>query len=151
VIAYSTFPSQPPPDALFGRPGLGVSLLSGQTATSGLEVACVNPAAPGGGTAGLTPYFPRTTTSLPPPPVRTLWVTYPDLYTAHCEHAGGATWLQVSTGASSADRRPVVTENLGPTWGYHVNDISLVLGNLVQDVHRQEAAYALSHHRLAGG
>jgi hypothetical protein len=151
VIAYSTFPSQPPPDALFGRPGLGVSLLSGQTATAGLEVACVNPAAPGGGAAGLTPYFPRTTTSPPPPPVGTLWVTYPDLYTARCEQGGGASWLQVSTSASGGDRRPVVTENLGPTWGYHVNDISLVLGNLVQDVHRQEAAYALSHHLPAGG
>jgi hypothetical protein len=45
----------------------------------------------------------------------------------------------------------VVTENLGPTWGYHVNDISLVLGNLVQDVHRQEAAYAVSHHSPTGG
>jgi hypothetical protein len=150
VIAYSTFPSQPPPGAFFGRPGQGVSLLSGQTDTAGLEVACVNPAAVGGGTAALTPYFPRTTTSPPPPPVRTLWVTYPDLYTARCEQGGGASWLQVSSDTSSGDRRPVVTENLGPLWGYHINDISLVLGNLVQDVHRQEAAYALSHHLPAG-
>ena len=35
VIAYSSFPSQPPAFTLFGRPGTGVSLLSGQTATSG--------------------------------------------------------------------------------------------------------------------
>ena len=43
VIAYSTFPTEPPPDSLFGRPGTGVSLQSGQTATTGVQVACVNP------------------------------------------------------------------------------------------------------------
>ena len=31
VIAYSTFPGQPPADAVFGIPGQGVSFLSGQT------------------------------------------------------------------------------------------------------------------------
>jgi hypothetical protein len=147
VIAYSTFPSQPPPGALFGRPGLGVSLLSGQTATTGVNVACVNPAALGGGTGRLTPYFPKAGMSPPPPPVATLWVTYPGLYTARCEDGGGANWLQVNTAAGGGDRRPVVTESLGPTWGYHVDDINLALGNLVQDVRRQEAAYR-SHHRL---
>jgi hypothetical protein len=141
VIAYSTFPSQPPPDALFGRPGLGVSLLSGQSVTTGVQVACVNPGALAGGTAALTPYFLKATSSPPPPPVGTLWVTYPDLYTARCHTGGGASWLQVSTVAASGDHRPVVMESLGPTWGYHVDDINLALGNLVQDVRRQEAAY----------
>ena len=32
VIAYSSFPELPPADSLFGRPGQGVSLQSGQTA-----------------------------------------------------------------------------------------------------------------------
>jgi hypothetical protein len=150
VIAYSTFPSQPPSDALFGRPGLGVSFLSGQTATTGLQVACVNRAALSGGAAGLSPYFPTTESSPPPPPVRTPWVTYPDLYTARCEQGGGAAWLQVNAAPHDGDLRPLVTENLGPTWGYHVDDINLVLGDLVQDVHAQEAAYALSHHFHTG-
>src|SRR5579859_7796066 len=48
VIAYSSFPAQPPASSNFGRPGQGVSIYSGQTATTGVEVACVNPAAPGG-------------------------------------------------------------------------------------------------------
>jgi hypothetical protein len=45
VIAYSSFPSEPPADANFGRPGQGISLNTDQTATTGVQVACVNPAA----------------------------------------------------------------------------------------------------------
>ena len=45
AIAFSSYPSQPPPDSVFGRPGQGTSLQSGQTATAGQQVACVNPAA----------------------------------------------------------------------------------------------------------
>jgi hypothetical protein len=140
VIAYSSFPAEPPPDADFGRPGQGVSLQSGQTDTTGLSVACVNPAALAGGSAALSPYFVASTAS-PSPPVGTPWVTYPDLYSARCRTAGGATWLQVSVTKRSGDHRPVVTETLGPSWGFHVDDVNLALGNLVADVAAEEAAY----------
>ena len=140
VIAYSSFPGQPPQDSLFGRPGQGVSLQSGQTATGGVQVACVNPAAIAGGlgvTADLVPYFPAS------PPVTTPWVTYPDLYSAACRSAGGATWLQVND--LTVAGRPVVSELLGAAWGYHVDDINLTLGNLVGDVAASEAAYTSQH------
>ncbi len=133
AIAYSSFGSPPPAGSLFGRPGTGVSLQSLQTAQAGQQVACVNPAALGGGTAALSPYFPQ------PGPVP--WVTYPGLYRATCRSAGGATWLQVDTERSAGDTRPVVTADLGPTWGYHRYDINLALGNLVADVSALEAAY----------
>lgn len=137
VIAYSSFPAQPPPDSEFGRPGQGVSLQSGQTVTRGVQVACVNPAEIGGGTADLVPYFPAV------PPVTTPWVTYPDLYSASCSSAGGATWLQVND--LTVAGRPVVSESLGAAWGYHVDDINLALGNLVDDVAAEEAAYTGQH------
>jgi hypothetical protein len=137
VIAYSSFPGQPPADSVFGRPGQGVSLQSGQTATQGVQVACVNPAALGGGTADLVPYFPAT------PPVTTPWVTYPGLYSATCTSADGATWLQVND--LTVAGRPVVTELLGAAWGYHLDDINLALGNLVDDVAAEEAAYTSQH------
>ncbi len=137
VIAYSSFPAQPPADSVFGRPGQGVSLQSGQTATEGLQVACVNPAAIGGGTAGLVPYFSAD------PPVTTPWVTYPGLYSAACSSAGGATWLQVSH--LTVAGRPVVSETLGAAWGYHIDDVNLALGNLVDDVSAEEAAYTSQH------
>ena len=133
AIAYSTFGSQPPADSLFGRPGSGVSLMSLQLTSADQQVACVNPAAIGGGTAGLSPYFPQPG-SIP-------WITYPHLYTSSCQSANGATWLQVNTVKLPGDTRPVVTASLGPTWGYHADDINLTLGNLVTDVSALEAAY----------
>ena len=141
VIAYSSFPSRPPALTLFGRPGTGVSVLSGQTATSGQQVLCVNPAALGGGSGALEPYF--TASVLPPPgkPVGTPWVTYPGLYTASCKSAGGDTWLQVNDIGLATDRRPRVTEADGAAWGFHVADVNLALGNLVEDVQQAEAAY----------
>jgi hypothetical protein len=145
IIAYSSFPSQPPGDALFGRPGTGVSLQSGQTATVGVQVACVNPAAIGGGTAALAPWFLTATSTPPPPAVTTPWVTYPGLYTATCKSGGGATWLQVTDVAKSGDTRPVVSEQDGAAWGYHVSDVNLALANLVADVRVQEAAYTAAH------
>lgn len=136
VIAYSTFPGAPPAGSLFGRPGQGVSLQSGQTARTGLQVACVNPAALGGGAAPLDSYFP------PQGGVSTPWVEYPGLYTARCEHSDGATWLQVAKATGASDHRPVVTEIDGPDWGFHPYDASLALGNLVTDVAAAEASWS---------
>jgi len=143
VIAYSSFPKEPPANAVLGRPGQGVSLQSGQTTKRGVQIGCVNPAALEGGSANLDPYFPTATSTPPPPPVTTPWVTYPNLYSATCRTAGGATWLQVSTLGPTS--RPVVRQRLGPAWGYHLDDVNLALGNLVDDVKTEEAAYT-SHH-----
>jgi hypothetical protein len=144
VIAYSSYPGQPPPDSLFGRPGQGVSQLSGQTSTSGVQVLCVNPAALSGGSGRLDPYFPTADVSTSRVSVTTPWVTYPNLYTARCEHAGGATWLNVVATHVPGDPRARVTEVGGPIWGYHVADVNLALGNLVRDVQAQEAAYQVA-------
>jgi len=40
-----------------------------------------------------------------------------------------------------SDPRPRVSETLGPTWGFHLDDVNLALGNLVSDVRAQEQAY----------
>ncbi len=104
-------------------------------------MACVNPAALGGGTGELQPLFPASTSTPPPPQVTTPYVTYPHLYSAACQSAGGATWLQVTTLAQTVGSRPVVSEPLGPAWGYHLDDINLALDNLVDDVRAAEDAY----------
>jgi hypothetical protein len=137
VIAYSSFPSEPPPGAFFGRPGEGVSLMSLQLPTAGQQVACVNPAALGGGTGALQPYYYSSSTTAGSTP----WVTYPGLYSAACRSSGGATWLQVDHVVTAGDTRPVVSEVLGRLWGYHVDDVQLALGNLAADVRAEEAAY----------
>jgi len=141
VIAFSTFPRLPPSNSDFGRPGQGISLQSGQTTRTGEQVACVNPANLSNGPGTLEPYFLTKTTSPPPPAVTTPWVTYPNLYGASCHNSGGASWLQVTTTPKTRGTRPVVTETLGPAWGFHLDDINLTLGNLVHDVAQQEQAF----------
>jgi hypothetical protein len=138
VIAYSSFGKAPPADTLFGRPGTGVSDLSDQTASAGLQVACVNPVTFSTAPGALLPYFfsandPVTGVNVPTP-----WVSFPELYTARCETIGGATTLQVTPTGVPGDPRPLVAATRGPTWGYHLYDVNLALGNLVADVAREE-------------
>jgi hypothetical protein len=136
LIAYSSFPSEPPADSLFARPGQGVSLQSGQTAKKGLQVVCVNPAAlSSGGPATLDSIFPSLGV------VSTPWVAYPGLYTSRCEQKDGASWLDVSKATGRSDHRPTVSEEDGPLFGYHVWDLSLAQGNLVNDVAASESTW----------
>jgi len=141
VIAYSSFGMTPPDPSLFGRPGTGVSTLSGQTASKDLQVVCVNPVNFSSAKAPLLPYFLSVTSSVPGVKVTTPWVSYPGLYTAQCQSVGGATSLQVIPTGIPGDPRPKVSASLGPVWGYHLVDVNLALGNLVRDVAREEAAY----------
>jgi hypothetical protein len=148
VIAYSSFAATPPRDALFGRPGAGVSLQSGQTQKSGVHVVCTNPADLGSASAApLTPYFFATKRQAAETGVS--WVTYPGLYTAKCMSKAGANWLQISS--APGDPRPVVKAALGPTWGLHEYDVNLALGDLIEDVARAEAAYSAKHPEQAAG
>ena len=140
VIAYSSFPSTPPADSLFGRPGQGVSLQSGQTAKQGLQVVCVNPAALSGGPATFGAVFPSLLQAASTP-----WVSYPGLYTARCEQGDGASWLNVSKATGPADHRPTVTENFGPAYGYHAFDLSLAQDNLVSDAAAAEITWTQDH------
>ena len=154
VVAYSSFEQTPPAGSFFGRPGLGVSfmlpVLPGRSAppTTGMKVLCVNPAAPGGGSGALQPYFPSSRvaagTASPGGEGRqaaTAWVTYPGLYTGRCQEADGASWLQVSAPVTPGDTRPVVPQVLGPLWGLHAGDVNIALGNLVSLVASESAAY----------
>ena len=141
VIAYSSFGAAPPANTLFGRPGTGVSALADQTASVGLQVACVNPATFSSAAGPLLPDFLSVTAPVLGVPVHTPWVSFPGLYTARCESADGATALLVTPTGVPGDRRPLVTASLGPAWGYHLDDVNLALGNLVADVSREEAAW----------
>jgi hypothetical protein len=149
VVAYSSFDETPPPNSLFGRPGSGVSQLSGNTSKVGLQVLCVNPANPSGGITPLTPYFPTRSSvkglgglsGVAPPALPTPWVTEPDLYSGQCLSRGGATWLQVSAPIHAGDPRTIVGQTLGPTWGLHLVDVNIALGNLISLTRREVAAY----------
>jgi hypothetical protein len=137
VVAYSSFLKTPPINSLFGR-----SRVPGQ------QVLCTNPAALGGGQAVLHPLFPTKAggavgsliTSLPNE--ATPWVTYPDLYDGQCMDVGGASWLQITPTPAPGDTRPVVTEQIGPTWGLHLVDVNIAMGDTIALVQKQVAAYS---------
>lgn len=130
VIAYSTFSAPPPPGALFGRAGLGVSALSGETQTLDRRVACVNPAHIATRAAPLHPLVRAA--QAPSEKVATPWLALPGRYTAQCKSGAGATWLQVT--AARHDPRPTLPERLGQLWGLHDLDVSVALDDLVADV-----------------
>ncbi len=153
VIAYSSFrASAPPPaDTAFGT-------MSGD----GLVTACTNPAALAGGIGALQSYFAtdrRTVLGGPDarswvasgPPIDTPWVSLPGLLSARCAsnaHASG--FLEITTNDDASRAR---TAEIGGTlrvgghvldsWGLHLLDVNLALGNLVQIVRQQSTVYTL--------
>jgi hypothetical protein len=148
VVAFSTFNQVPPTDARFGRPSriLGV----GPTHLAGTQVLCTNPAALGGRSAPLRslyptqPFAPGTgiglvTTQLgfPRPSVPTAWIESDGAYTGHCSTAGGGSVLLIS-GTPGA---PVLHPIPNATWGLHLADANIALGDLVDLVRRQSARY----------
>jgi hypothetical protein len=140
VIAFSSFDQPPPANALFGR-----------TTVPGDQVLCTNPAALGGGAAKVDPVFPSapfapgtiiaagiSLLKITQPTASTTWVTEPGAYRAQCSSAGGANVLQITAlnGAQTATPSP------NPTWGLHLLDASIELGNLLAVVHSEANAYA---------
>ena len=144
VVAYSSFASKPPANSQFGRTtsDAGVPLLAPRKNSPSLQIMCVNPAAPSGGTAPLDPYLPTFALRvLAPsaPAVATPWVSFPDAYTGRCTTEGNATWLQVTRRPGAAG--PELGRAEQPEIGLHVLDVNLALGNLVDLVRAQAAAY----------
>jgi hypothetical protein len=147
VVAYSSFATKPPENSQFGRTtsDAGVRLLAPHDLSPNIEVMCVNPASLAGGTGVLDPYIPSLVLAFLPsgsaPTVRTPWVSFPGEYRARCESSGNATWLQVTHIGVATSRRPLLTRLQDPALGLHVLDVSIALGNLVQLVRDEAAAY----------
>jgi Protein of unknown function (DUF3089) len=139
VVAFSTFGAPIPADALFGR-----------TTIPGREVLCTNPAALAGGEAPVDPVYahepfaPGTViaaaiaaTGVPALESSATWLSFPDSFRARCVNAGGANVLQVVgvPGAPALAPWPV------PSWGLHLTDANIALGDLEALVRRQARAY----------
>jgi hypothetical protein len=140
VIAFSTFDQTPPANALFGR-----------TTVAGDQVLCTNPAALSGGAAKVDPVFPSAPFApgtliaagisllrITQPTAPTTWISEPGAYRAHCSSAAGANVLQITAlnGAQTATPSP------DPTWGLHLLDANIALGNLISVIHSEANAYA---------
>jgi len=151
VIAYASFRSTipPPANSRFGR-------VDGE----GMRAACVNPAAPGGGSGELHAYLSASGRAIvggmasapqwvdPPQPIRTPFVSVPGLLTAQCVANEKGSYLEVTVHGDPADSRiddiPGDVMTLGgvnASWGLHLIDVNLAQGNLVDIVREQGKAY----------
>ena len=142
VVGYSSFAEVPPPDAVFGRVTGALGMLP-VPRTGTQQILCVNPAAPGG-TGPLLPYFSAADVVKlaggPEAAPTTAFVSYPNALTAQCQTSGDASWLQV-TPVAPARGTPRLSGSEGPAWGLHDLDVSLGLGNLVELVRSEAAAF----------
>jgi hypothetical protein len=148
VIAFSAFGQTPPAEARFGR---DPSFLAGLAPGDGpYEVLCTNPAALGGGAAPLDaivpadPFAPGTLIAaaiglmqLPVPQASTTFVEARDAYTGRCSTAGGASYLELTPNAGT----PMPKPSPDATWGLHLLDANVALGDLLGLVARQIARY----------
>jgi hypothetical protein len=139
IVAWSMFHDPPPADSLFGR-----------TTLAGQRVVCTSPSALGSSSAllplaptlpfpgtigvGLAIFEPNRPANVPTP-----WYAEPSVLTGTCATtADGASYLKV-------DGSVLPTPVPDATWGLHLGDVNLALGNLTTIARKQVAAYVATH------
>ncbi len=151
AVAYASFRSTipPPPNSLFGR-------VQGE----GMVAACVNPAAPGGGSGELHAYLSNGGASItgsmaepkpwttPAKRIDTPFVSLPGLLTAQCVANDKGSYLEVTVHGNPSDPRVddipgdvMANGQPNPIWGLHLIDVHEAMGNLVDLVGQQARAY----------
>ncbi|HEY1863971.1 MAG TPA: DUF3089 domain-containing protein [Roseiarcus sp.] len=142
VVAYETFSasSLPPDDSRFTHPE-----------TPGMEIACTDPAALSGGR--LDPILATQTNLLGEPPLDPGWaafvkpldapfVSLPGIASGHCVEGANASYLSVSINSpatpgawpATLPGALVVDGRLLKSWGWHLIDINVAMGNLIDFV-----------------
>ena len=148
VISYVTFRDDVPPP---------VNSRFGRTHVPGMKVACVNPAAIGGGSGPADAYFPAKSFTLSEQPP-TAWargkditlpfVQLPGLVTAQCVDRDDAQYLALTVHPDPADPRTdqipgdvVQGGKVALDWGLHLIDINANIGGLIAAVAAQRAEF----------
>jgi hypothetical protein len=144
VVTFASFRSTVPPgeDTLFGR-----------TTAPGLRGACTDPTALTGASGPLQAYLSADGTTIvgrrrfepwvasgaaPATP----FVSVPGLLTARCATNEHATYLEVTVHGDPTDSRADdIGGDLSPQWGLHLVDVNVAMGNLLEIVRRQSAAW----------
>lgn len=148
VVAYSTFreTSPPPANARFGRSN-----------TPGTEVACTDPVRLSG--QPLRSLLAREANLLGQPVLRAEWaqglegvttpfVNLPGLMRTACVKDGAAHYLALGLDGNGRGSLPrdvpgdiVVNDRTWDDWGLHLIDVNVVMGNLLDLVRQQSAAW----------
>ena len=143
AISFSSFRSNIPPSdtAMFGL-GRGE-----------MEAVCTNPAALGGGAAQAKAYWSTgDKTWVAGKQVTTPFVATPGLTTTECVRDGAHHYLKVTFNADPNDPRiddPGTDVMAGGKpdagWGLHLNDANIAMGDLVDVLAKQSAAWKKTH------
>jgi hypothetical protein len=152
LITFATFRSTIPPPA---------NTLFGRVTAEGMEAACTNPAALGGGSGQLHAYLTGQGSLIAMPVgqkhqwvkdgalVETPFVSVPGMLSAECASNENANFLKIVVNADPNDpRADDIPGDLGmagkpqANWGLHLVDVNLTMGNLLDIVARQAKAYA---------
>ena len=157
TIAYASFRSTvpPPENSRFGR-----------VSNKEQQAACVNPAALGGGSGELHAYLSAGGPSIsgssaaprawvtPAKTIDTPFVSVPGLLTAQCVMNEKGSYLEVTIHGNPADSRTddivgdVLTNGqVNASWGLHLIDVHLAMGNLIDIVRQQGKAYVANKSR----
>jgi hypothetical protein len=154
IITFASFRTEipPPENSLFGRPrgGTGIS-------------ACSNPANLAGGIGELHAYFSTTgatiassQTSLewvaPSVKIDTPFVSLPGLLNGQCVRDRGFSYFSVNINSDPDDPRTdkfagdvIINGEINRGWGLHLIDMHLGMGNMIDLVRTQSAAYQKQH------
>ena len=155
AVSWASFRSDAPPpaDSLFGKPRSGDGV-----------AACNSPASLSGGAAELHSYFPASSTASILTPsagdagadsasgwaegaaITTPFVSTPGLVRGECVEGDGFHYLSVEVlGDPSDPRADDIPGDLTPQWGLHLQDVNLVMGDIVELVGSQSAAWTAAH------
>lgn len=149
IVTYASFRSTVPPP--MGSPFAGNS----GTAERG---GCTNPAALGGGSAELHSYLQARGGGLgsaaagpwvtPEKPITTPWVSVPGLLSGECVTNEHGTYFEITVHPDPADPRTddisgdiMMGGQVAASWGLHLIDMNLGMGNLLDLVHAKGAAH----------
>ncbi|MES1157184.1 MAG: DUF3089 domain-containing protein [Alphaproteobacteria bacterium] len=160
VISYVSFRDNAPPPPV----GLFAHAYDPQTwqALPDMHVLCTNPANLAGGAGPLHSHFFTTVAgpSAPPgfswlstqQPIDTPFVSTPGLVSAQCVNDGHNSYLALHVSAGAQDVRTHdipgdvrVGGRILPDWGLHLIDMPEAIGNLVDIVGQESAAYTARH------
>ena len=148
VISYVTFRDDAPPP---------VNSRFGRTQAPGMKVACVNPAAIGGGSGPADAYFPAQPNTLSEQApttwargkqITTPFVQVPGLVSAQCIDRDGAQYLALTVHPNPADPRTdlipgdvVQGGKVARDWGLHLIDVNANMGGLISVVAAQRSKF----------
>ena len=135
VVAFSTFDAPCPPTAASAGRLIRTSRCCAPTRlTSPADQAPIDPINP------TEPFAPGTIIAAaisllgqPPITATTAWVEVRDAYQATCSSEGGANVLQITPLGAA----PLLNAVPDATWGLHLVDANIALGDLLRLVHQQ--------------